>query len=81
MKALVTLSAATLLAAGTAVANPVPAEGVYIPGPANYGAQISLATEHVFMERERGILGLSGTDKVTVTMGDAPAYVSQQRGR
>lgn len=81
MKAVLTLTAATLLAAGAAAANPIPAEGVYIPGPAGYGDQITVAADHVFLERELNALGLTGSDKVTVTKGEAPAYVSQHRGR
>lgn len=67
MKAFLTLTAATLLAAGAAAANPIPAEGAYIPGPANYGEQISVTADHVFIERDLAALGLSGSDKVTVT--------------
>jgi|GEM_PF-3118421 len=81
MKLFATLAAATLLAAGAASANPIPAEGKYIPGPANYGEQISVTAEHVYLERELHALGLSGNETITVTKGDAPARVSTQRGR
>ncbi|RRH76235.1 hypothetical protein [Falsigemmobacter faecalis] len=81
MNVFATFAAATLIAAGAASANPIPAEGSYIPGPANYGEKISVTADHVFPARELSALGLSGTEMITVTKGDAPARISVQRGR
>lgn len=73
--------AAALLTAGAASAMPIPAEGSYIPGPANYGEKVSVQAVEVYLERELNALGLSGSDTVTVTRARSPASVSHQGGR
>lgn len=82
MKALFALSSAAVLAlAGAVSAAPVPAEGAYIPGPASYGEKVTRAAGEVLLEREIHAYGLSADDQITVTKGNAPARVSEHRGR